>query len=749
MPAAHPKFRDDLVISQLDDRQEAAFVVKDPVTKRFFRLKQHEIFIAQQLDGSTSLEEIQHRFEQKFDISLPKDKLDRFIRRLQDLSFLESSRSDRELSRAQRNALSRQSPLQRLLYIRLRTLNPNRLFDALLPRIGFFFTRQFVLFVIGLTAVALYITISNWAEYTAQAKSLIVAGTIPTLLLVVLLVTVLHEFAHGLTCKYYGGNVHGIGFLLIYFLPAFYCDVSDAWLFKEKSKRLWVSFAGIFFQIFLWGLATIMWRILDTETWLSKATCLMMATSGISTIFNLNPLLKLDGYYLIVDYFKIPNLRKRAFEYLGSTIKGGLGVKRTESYGATAKEKRIYLFYGILAGLYSAGLLLFILWKVAGYVFSRLQGTGLVLLTVVCLLLFTGILEKWIVTIYNMATQGKGIDVRRKRTMIVLTAIALFFIIAIFGKWELKISNKAELLPSSRASIRADVAGTIREILVEEGDVVTSNQVIARLDDMEYRAEKLKTEAEIAKWQAELDLLQKGPLDEEIEQLQKLVEKARMKVTFAEREFNRISELFAKNLIASTEYEKAKEELSLRRKELEQAESDLEVLYAGYRTEKIKAAQAEVERLRSSLAYLEEQIARTAITSPIPGVVSTRHLSDKLKEYVEVGDEICMVVDYRILSLEIPVSEKDVSHVRIGQRVKFRARAMPGIAFHGKVTAVAPVAVSNSARKVFISTSEVDNPDLLLHPGMTGNAKIYCGKKRFIYLWTRKIIQFIRVEFWW
>lgn len=724
-------------------------MVKDPVTKRFFRLKQHEFYIARQLDGMTSPEEIQRRFEQKFGVSLPEDKLTRFVRRLQDLSFLESSRSEKELSRAQRRALSEQSYLQRILYIRLRTLNPNRFFNAIMPHIGFFFTKQFVLLVIVLTAVALYINISNWSEYAAQAKSLIAAGTIPTLLLVVALVTALHEFAHGLTCKRFGGNVHGIGFLLIYFLPAFYCDVSDAWLFKEKSKRLWVSFAGIFFQIFLWGLATIAWRVLETDTWLSEACCLAMATSGISTIFNLNPLLKLDGYYLIVDHFEIPNLRRRAFGHLNSSIKRWLGIKSAKTLEITAREKRIYFFYGILAGLYSAGLLIFIFWKVAGFVFSALHGPGLVLLAAVCLLLFTGILERWIVSIYNIGVHGKGIDVRRKRTVIVLTGIALFIIFAIFGKWELKISNKAELLPSSRASIRADVAGTIREIFVEEGDVISSNQVIARLDDMEYRAEKLKTEAEFSKRRAELDLLKAGPLRAEIERLEQLVDKAKMRVGFAEKEFKRVDELFNKKLIASIEHEKTKEELSLRQKELEQAESDLDVLYAEYRPEKIKAAEAEIERLQSSLAYLDEQIARTEITSPIPGVVSTHHLRDKLNEYVEVGDEICMVVDYRTLLLEIPVSEKDVSHVRVGQRVKFRARAMPSTAFHGKVTAVAPVATSNSARKVFISTSEVDNSDMLLHPGMTGNAKIYCGKKRFIYLWTRKIIQFIRVEFWW
>jgi multidrug resistance efflux pump len=340
-------------------------------------------------------------------------------------------------------------------------------------------------------------------------------------------------------------------------------------------------------------------------------------------------------------------------------------------------------------------------------------------------------------------------DVKSKRAMITLAVPIVIFAVAIFGKWELKISNKSELLPGSQAVIRAQVAGTITQISVDEGDAVTTNQIIARLDNAGYRANLMEVDAEITKWQAELELLLAGPLDEEIKRLRQLVEKARMRASFAEKEFERIDELYTKQMVSGNEYETASEELSMRRKEIEQAESDLDVLMAGYRPEKVKAARAEIQRLEASREFLGEKITRTEITSPITGIVATRHLRDKLNEYMEIGDEICMIVNYRTLLLEMPVSEKDVTHLQVGQRVKFRARSMPQVAFHGKVTAIADVATSNSDRKVFVMTSEVDNPGLILHPGMTGNAKVYCGKKRFIYLWTRKIIRFIRVEFWW
>src|SRR5207249_7967948 len=104
---------------------------------------------------------------------------------------------------------------------------------------------------------------------------------------------------------------HEIGFMLIYLQPALYCNVSDAWLFPKTSTRLWVGVSGPYFELVIWALATLLWRVTDGETWINYLALIVMATSGIKTCFNLNPLIKLDGYYLLSDYLGIPNLRAR------------------------------------------------------------------------------------------------------------------------------------------------------------------------------------------------------------------------------------------------------------------------------------------------------------------------------------------------------------------------------------------------------------------------------------------------------
>src|SRR5262249_49748499 len=143
-------------------------------------------------------------------------------------------------------------PRQSILHWRLSLFDPDRLFTWLAPKIKFFWTRGFV-YLSGaciLSAIAL-VWLHGGELLGGFAQLRWETAVLAWLTLVV--VTTCHEFAHGLTCKHYGGEVHEVGFLLIFFLPGFFCNVSDAWLFWDKKKRLWVTLAGGYFELFLWA----------------------------------------------------------------------------------------------------------------------------------------------------------------------------------------------------------------------------------------------------------------------------------------------------------------------------------------------------------------------------------------------------------------------------------------------------------------------------------------------------------------
>jgi putative peptide zinc metalloprotease protein len=381
MSDAYPELRQDLVVSQTGQGEDIAYVIKDPVTRKFFRLKAPEYFIARRFDGSTSLEEIAAAYERQFDALLSRSSLEQFVNRMRELCLLERGLSKREIAGLQRKAGIESRLLNRLLQLRLRAVDPDGLLRAVLPWTRFFFTWQFVVATSVLTLAAVGITIFRWDMYTAQARALVRPGAIPTFVLVAMVVTVLHELAHGLACRHYGGEVHEIGFLLIYLVPAFYCNVSDAWLFPEKSKRIWVSAAGTFFQVLIYAVAAILWLFVDPASRLSQVCAMTIAVAGLTALFNFNPLIKLDGYYMLSDYLEIPNLRRKAFAHLWAQARRLLGLARGGGGGdrgagapdATRRERLIYLAYGLSAGGYSVGLLVFVVYQIADFIVSALS----------------------------------------------------------------------------------------------------------------------------------------------------------------------------------------------------------------------------------------------------------------------------------------------------------------------------------------------------------------------------------------
>src|SRR5207249_5184560 len=125
------------------------------------------------------------------------------------------------------------------------------------------FTRAFHIFGALSILTGLTITFLHSGEFTGAVQRLMNLHSLPVVWLVVFCVVTLHEFAHGLTCCHFGGKVKEVGFMLIYFQPAFYCDVSDSWMFPSKRQRMWVTFEGVYFQLFFWMLITIILYIMD------------------------------------------------------------------------------------------------------------------------------------------------------------------------------------------------------------------------------------------------------------------------------------------------------------------------------------------------------------------------------------------------------------------------------------------------------------------------------------------------------
>jgi multidrug resistance efflux pump len=732
----YPKLRKDLVVSKQETSGKTTCIIKDPVTGRFFHLKDEEQFIVQQLDGVTPQDVIRKRVEERFNVSCSSETLEHFLKQLSRLGLLEGeSQPFNDHKRVRGN----------VLYLRFAAFDPDRLFNRLIKKVGFFFTSHFVVFSIGLILLASGVAILNWDEIWRSFRSIFHFQAIIVAWMTTLFIITAHEFAHGLACKHFGGQVHDIGFMLLYFQPAFYCNVSDAWLFPDKSKRLWVSFAGAYFEVFLWALATLIWRLTEPGTVLHFQALVVMAASGIATLFNLNPLIKLDGYYMLSDYLEIPNLRQRAFNYLGSQIKKFIGmVSQGVSQEATTKEKRIYVTYGVLAWTYSFLFLGFIAIKSAGYLVDRYQGVGFILFAAIFLFAFRNHIRRVMVGFVHMMTASM------KRLPALVFLIALL-IVLFFVHMELKVSGEFTILPIQNADIRAEVEGVIQEIYVNEGDTVDKGGLIATLCDRDYSTDLQKVGAELYEKGANLNKLKAGPREEEIELARNEVEKAQERLKYAKNNAKRFKELLGEGLISRKEFEESEEQMIVRQKELEAARGKLGVLSAGSRREDIDAARAEVSRLKVQQHYLEEQLRLVRVVSPVSGVVTTHNPKEKVGQNVKKGDLIAEVHELGTVKAEIVIPEKEIADVEIGQKVALKVRAYPNLNFEGNVVSIAPIVNKGQERwepRTILVTTELHNASKLLKPEMTGNAKIFCGQRRIFDLMTRRLARYVRVEFW-
>jgi putative peptide zinc metalloprotease protein len=356
------RIRKDISVEAHRYEGKTFYVVKDPVSLRYYRLKDNERFLLQYLDGKHTLEEAQKAYEKEYRPErLKLEDLEGFAQQLltAGLAISDSPKAGQQLfeRRGKRRNREFMQTFTNILYIKIPLFDPEWILNHMLKWFGFIFSLWFFAVSVFFMFAAIVLVATHFDTFLAKLPSYHEFFSFKTaiyLWIALGVVKVIHEFGHGLSCKRFGGEVHEMGALLMCFSPALYCNVSDAWILPNKWHRIIISAAGIYVELVIAAIATFVWWNTPTQPFINNLSLSLMIVCSVSTVvFNANPLMRYDGYYVLADWLEIPNLREKANRYLKNIVLDKcLGIEVPPEEYMELRRKILFIAYAIISYIY-------------------------------------------------------------------------------------------------------------------------------------------------------------------------------------------------------------------------------------------------------------------------------------------------------------------------------------------------------------------------------------------------------------
>jgi putative peptide zinc metalloprotease protein len=501
-----PKLRSDLRISEQTIGGENSYVVKVAETNSYNRYGTSEYELLTLCDGTRTPREIAEELTRRHvDQPLNEAEVLEFLDGIEPAMW-ERSLGEKNLAVLARIRDERKSRVDQsnVLYMSFKAWDPDKVLTKLDPYLGWMFTPGFVVFSIALFIASLYLIAGDWhriqtdtkAFYSFEGKT---AYDLWIFWFLLLGLGAIHEFGHGLTCKHFGGEVHQMGFLLIYFTPAFYTDTTDILLFDRTSRRQWVIFAGMWIELVVCGLATLVWHFSVAGTFINDLAYKTMLLSGIEgTLFNLDPLIKADGYYALSQYLGVDNLREDSFAFLQAWARKYFLFEDVELPAGSRRHRRIYLIYGTIALIYSVVLLTLSIFFLKNVLVGKLGSWGYPATFIVAYLLLIRRLRKGFSAMRRWVDAKKEVYMAWKATrtqQVAALGVLLLFFLPPFPS---EFSTDLVLEPQKESIARSGVPGMIRLVNVQSGEKVAAGQLLATLDNPEVVAQARVLSEELA-----------------------------------------------------------------------------------------------------------------------------------------------------------------------------------------------------------------------------------------------------------
>ena len=652
--------RPDLVVHPQRYAGRKYMGVKDPLSLRYYQLREEEFFILQQLNGRTSAAEIRDAFEREFaPRKLGVRGLQNFLAMLHRESLILSDAEDQGKGLLERGKQVRRrerfAAFGNLLAIRFRGIDPERLLAWLHPKVRFVFSVWAMAAGLLLALAAATLIVVQFQAVRARLPEFQAFFSLDNLvwfLLAIAISKILHELGHGLTCRHYGGECHELGVMLLVFTPCLYVNVSDAWLLPNKWHRIRITSAGMVVEILLAATCTFAWWF--SEPGLLNSICLhLVFVCSVSTVlFNGNPLLRFDGYFMLADLLETPNLREQSTSLVRRTVsKWFLGIDPGMERMYPDRRRGLLVAYAIAAMLYRIFIVVAILW----FCHTVLKPYGLQVVAQVLTVLVIGgmlVMPLWR-GVRFFWDPVKRYQVRGRRLSVGLAVIAFVLAIALVIPLPHRVQAPAVLQPKDAHRVFVSVPGILASA-VEPGVAVREGEPLGQL-------ENAKLAMEITRLRGRQEILRT--------QLDSLKSRSANQTLRGTRDPG--------SEIPATEQALADIDQRLQKRMVEQGRLELTSPTAGV----VMPARRQPDRSKPG---------RLETWSGSPLDASNRGA------YLDTGTLFCLVGDPDRLEAMLVVNQTDIEFVRVGQKVRLQLGQLAGSHLSGEIVEIARIDVENA-----------------------------------------------------
>ena len=497
-----PRLRNHAQIHRHVYRGSVWYVMQNHSTGKFHRFTPVANLVIGLMDGKRTVQEIWDLACVRLGDDAPSQ--DEVIKLLSDLHKADVLQSDappdiHELHQRRKQHVKARwkQYIGNPLSLRFPLFDPDRLLDRVMPLLAPFLGWFGALVWLGTVGWAIVMIAMNWPALSGDVVDrMFSVENLLLLWFVFPLIKLLHEFGHAVAAKAGGGEVHEMGVMLLVLMPVPYVDASSATAFRDKRSRMLVGAAGMLVEIFIAAIAVFAWVHLEPGTNRAIAYNVILV-AGVSTLlFNANPLLRYDGYYILADYLEIPNLAQRSNEYVGYLVNRYLfGVDGGTSPVSAPGERGWFVFYAIGSFIYR----MFMMVSIALLVASRFFVVGVLLAVWAFATMLVIPLAKKI----NYLVSSPRLSSRRQRA--IFATVSIVSVLAVILFWmPAPSSTRAEgvIWAPDEAQVRATVDGFITAVLAKPDQKVRQGDVVIQTEDPELEARARVLQAQLAELDA-------------------------------------------------------------------------------------------------------------------------------------------------------------------------------------------------------------------------------------------------------